>query len=118
MLKYLVGAVVLAFTAAFLAVGCHHDNNMITNPPVATSTPVPGGPTATPVPGMPTPTPMPPGAPTPTPMPGGGATEMVQVGTNGGFVFVDQKSGTSTSTIHVGDTVQWVWVSGFHSTTS
>ena len=33
-------------------------------------------------------------------------------------VFVDSVSGTATSTIHAGDTVQWVWRSGVHSTTS
>ena len=42
----------------------------------------------------------------------------VQVGPGGTMSFLDQQSGTSTTTIHVGDTVQWVWVSGFHSTTS
>ena len=109
MLKNTIGAGVLVVAAALLAAGCHNDNNMLTNPPLRTSTPLPGGPTSTPVPG----------APTPTPMPGGGGqTEMVQVGTGGGMVFVDQKSGNGTSTIHVGDTVQWVWVNGFHSTTS
>ena len=116
MFKNMVGAGVIAFAAAVLAAGCHHDNNLITNPPIATSTPVPGGPTSTPVPGAPTATPMP-GAPTPTPVPGG-QTAMVQVGTGGGMVFVDQQSGTSTTTINVGGTVQWVWVNGFHSTTS
>jgi plastocyanin len=109
MLKNTIGAGVLACGAALLAAGCHNDSNMITNPSVATSTPVPGGPTSTPIPGVPT--------STRTPAPGG-QTEMVQIGTGGGMVFVDQKSGTSTTTIHVGDTVQWVWVNGFHSTTS
>ena len=113
MLKNTVGAGVLAAAAAVLAAGCHNDSNVITNPSVATSTPVPGGPTSTPIPGVPTPTRTPAPAPAPT-----GQTEMVQIGTGGGMVFVDQKSGTSTSTIHVGDTVQWVWVNGFHSTTS
>ena len=109
MLKNMVGAGIV-LSAVVLAAGCHNDNNnMLTNPPLTTATPIHSGAT---------PTPMPPGAPTPTPMPGGGQTEMVQVGTGGGTVFVDQKSGTSTTTIHVGDTVQWVWVNGFHSTTS
>ena len=107
MLKNMFGAGVFLGVMVLVA-GCHHDNNTITGPMVPTATPVPGAPTATPVPG----------APTPTPMPGGGQTEMVQVGTGGGTVFTDQKSGNSTTTIHVGDTVQWVWVSGFHSTTS
>ena len=111
MLKNKIGAGVLVFAAALLAAGCHNDNNMLTNPPLRTSTPLPGGPTSTPVPGAPTMTPTPSGG-------GGGQTEMVQVGTGGGMVFVDQHSGNSTSTIHVGDTVQWVWVNGFHSTTS
>jgi plastocyanin len=111
MFKNTVGAGVLACAAAVLAAGCHNDSNTVTGPLVATSTPVPGGPTSTPVPGVPTPT------RTPAPAPGG-QTEMVQIGTGGGMVFIDQKSGTSTTTIHVGDTVQWVWVNGFHSTTS
>ena len=42
----------------------------------------------------------------------------VNVGAGGAFAFVDQVSGTSTTTISVGSTVNWVWVSGFHSTTS
>ena len=111
MLKNMVGAGIV-LSAVVLAAGCHNDNNnMLTNPPLRTSTPLPGGPTSTPVPGAPTMTPTPSGG-------GGGQTEMVQVGTGGGMVFVDQHSGNSTSTIHVGDTVQWVWVNGFHSTTS
>src|SRR5439155_2686617 len=31
--------------------------------------------------------------------------------------FRDRESGTGTTTVNVGDTVQWDWVSGFHSTT-
>ena len=46
------------------------------------------------------------------------ATRMVSVGPNLTHTFVDEVSGTSTSTIAVGDTVQWTWSSGFHSTTS
>jgi plastocyanin len=46
------------------------------------------------------------------------ATKIVNVGQGGGLVFVDQASGTSTTTINSGDTVQWNWVNGFHSTTS
>ena len=45
------------------------------------------------------------------------ATRTVNVG-QGGNNFVDQVSGTSTTTINAGDTVQWVWQAGFHSTTS
>jgi plastocyanin len=45
------------------------------------------------------------------------ATETVNVG-QGGLRFVDQVSNTSTSVINEGDTVQWIWQSGPHSTTS
>jgi len=66
------------------------------------------GPKATPTPAQPTPTP--------------GAAHVVIVGRDStgqpANVFVDSVSGTSTSTIHVGDTIQWIWVSGTHSTTS
>ncbi len=41
----------------------------------------------------------------------------VNVG-QGGLNFVDQQSGTSTTTIRVGDTVRWTWVGGDHSVTS
>jgi Copper binding proteins, plastocyanin/azurin family len=109
------GRATLAVLAIVVAASCHSDNNTITGPMV-TATPVPGVPTATPVPGVPTATPVP-GIPSPTPTPGS-QMATVQVGPGGGMSFVDQKSGTSTTTIHVGDTVQWVWVSGFHSTTS
>lgn len=34
------------------------------------------------------------------------------------MVFIDQQSGSNTTTIHPGGTVQWVWVNGTHSTTS
>jgi len=47
-----------------------------------------------------------------------GATRTVNVGQGGGLNFVDTVSLTSTTTINVGDTVHWVWISGFHSTTS
>lgn len=46
-----------------------------------------------------------------------GATRHVNVG-QGGLNFVDTSSGNSTTTINVGDTVQWDWVGGGHSTTS
>jgi len=45
------------------------------------------------------------------------ATRAVHIGL-GGSKFVDEVSNTSTSTIAVGDTVQWTWTAGFHSTTS
>ena len=43
-----------------------------------------------------------------------GGTRQVNVG-QGGMNFVDQVSGDSTSTITVGTTVNWVWVSSTHS---
>jgi PKD repeat protein len=45
------------------------------------------------------------------------ATFVVSVGQSG-TNFVDQASGTNTTTIHVGDTVQWNWAGSPHSTTS
>ncbi len=42
---------------------------------------------------------------------------IVGVGQNGN-AFVDSVSGTGNTTITVGMTVQWDWVSGYHSTTS
>ncbi|MGH9365194.1 MAG: cupredoxin domain-containing protein [Thermoanaerobaculia bacterium] len=51
---------------------------------------------------------------TPTPVPGVHAVNVGQGGNN----FVDSQSGTSTTTIQAGQTVQWVWVGGTHSTTS
>ena len=66
------------------------------------------GPTATPTPSAATPTPA--------------APRQVFVGKSpDGLrlnVFVDSVSGTSTSTIHAGDSIQWTWLSGSHSTTS
>ena len=55
-------------------------------------------------------------SPTPTPPPGG-AVHVVNVG-QGGTQFVDVGSGTHVTTVHVGDTVQWNWMSGPHSSTS
>lgn len=67
------------------------------------------GPTATPTPAT---------GPTPTP----GPPQIVYVGQGQGGqhanAFVDAQSGTATSTIHAGQTIEWVWVSGSHSTTS
>ena len=88
-----------------VAASCHHDNNTVSGP-----SPLPN---ATPTPMMRTPPPM---MGTPTPAPGPQAAT-VNVG-QGGHNFVDQQSGTSTTTIHVGSTVNWVWVDGTHSTTS
>ena len=46
------------------------------------------------------------------------ATFVVNVGAGGSTTFVDQTSGTNTTTIHVGDTVQWNWQGGPHTSTS
>ncbi|HTD21246.1 MAG TPA: plastocyanin/azurin family copper-binding protein [Terriglobales bacterium] len=51
-------------------------------------------------------------------LPSGAATRHVNVGVNNLHNFVDVASATSSTTINAGDTVQWDWVSGFHSTTS
>jgi plastocyanin len=51
--------------------------------------------------------------PTPTPTPPAGAVVTVIVGQNGTHTFTP-----SLVTIHVGDTVQWAWQDGPHSTTS
>jgi plastocyanin len=55
--------------------------------------------------------------PTPTPTGSGAQTRIVNVGGNGN-TFTDTVSGSGATTIHVGDTIQWVWKSGPHSTTS
>jgi PKD repeat protein len=46
------------------------------------------------------------------------ATSVVNVGASGSTTFIDQTSGTNATTIHVGDTVQWNWMSGPHTVTS
>ncbi len=103
--KFLLPAVV---ALAVLWSGACNDNNNVTGPnPTLTPTPPTGGSTATPTP---------PSGPTPTPPVG--ATHTVDVGAGGGNTFVDRQTSSSTSTIAVGDTIQWVWVSGVHSTTS
>ena len=66
-------------------------------------------PTATPTGGAP--------APTPTPTPPAGTVHVVNIG-QVGTSYTDSVSGTNQTTIHVGDTIQWVWKSGPHSTTS
>jgi plastocyanin len=70
---------------------------------------VAGGVTATPTPN-----------PTPTPTPGNGTIWVVNVGASGSYTFADAHSGNATSTIHVGDTVKWVFMNNgmYHSTTS
>ena len=103
--KFLLPAVV---ALAVLASGACNDSNNVTGPnPTLTPTPPTGGST---------PTATPPSGPTPTPPVG--ATRTVDVGPGGSMTFVDRQSSSSTSTISVGDTIQWVWVSGIHSTTS
>ena len=110
-------AVAVAVLAAW---SCSDDNNTIAGPgATATPTSGPGAPTLTPTSGPGAPTMTPTSAPgNPTPTPPGAAVRTVQVGPGGGMSFVDSQSGNSTSTINVGDTIEWVWVSGFHSTTS
>ena len=44
-------------------------------------------------------------------------TKTVEVGPSGRLRFVDDESGTSTTTITAGDTVKWVWRSSGHSST-
>src|SRR5262249_56378621 len=46
------------------------------------------------------------------------ATSVVVVGPGGSLTFADQETGTSTTTVTEGDSVQWVWDSSGHSTTS
>jgi plastocyanin len=74
--------------------------------------------TPLPVTAVATPTPTPPGAATPTPTPPAGIVATVNVGANGELMFQDVATGSKTTTIHVGDTVKWVWVDSTHSTTS
>lgn len=92
------------------AATCSDKNNNVVGPaPAPNVTPTPGG-SRTPTPGT---------NPSPTPTaPSGNMSATVNVGQGGGFVFMDQQSGSSTTTIKAGGTVNWVWVSGTHSTTS
>jgi PKD repeat protein len=53
--------------------------------------------------------------PTPTPTVAASQTRMVSVQD---FSFRDQVTGNSSTTVNVGDTVQWNWVGGFHTSTS
>jgi plastocyanin len=98
--------------AAILAGACHDDSNTVTGP-LPAGTPVPTSP-----PGAATPTRVPTSPPAATPTPAPAGQRVVNVGQGGGMSFTDQQAGGSTTTIAVGTTVQWVWVSGFHSTTS
>ncbi|HEY2798744.1 MAG TPA: hypothetical protein VGK26_12705 [Thermoanaerobaculia bacterium] len=74
--------------------------------------------TPVPVTGVATPTPTSPGVATPTPTPPAGIIANVNVGPEGQHTFTDIATGTITTTIHVGDTVHWVWQSSPHSSTS
>jgi plastocyanin len=57
-------------------------------------------------------------SPTPTPTTASsGATRIVNVGASGNS-FTDTVSGSGITSIHVGDTIKWVWMGGPHSTTS
>ena len=77
--------------------------------PFQATTPSGGTPTQTPT--------QPANTPTRTPTPPGSSTRIVNVG-QGGDNFVDQVSGNSTSEIHIGDTIRWVWVAAMdHSST-
>ncbi len=53
--------------------------------------------------------------PAPAPPPAGMASVTVGGASN---TFVDSQSGSSTTTINAGQTVQWTWAGGSHSTTS
>ena len=64
----------------------------------------------------PNPTPIP--APTPTPTPPSSVTRIVNVGAGGTTTFRDAVSGTNATSVRVGDTVQWKFLSGPHSATS
>jgi plastocyanin len=57
------------------------------------------------------------GAPTPTPTPPPGSVHVVNVG-QGGNLFTDAQSGGRQTTIRVGESVQWNWMGGPHSSTS
>jgi PKD repeat protein len=67
----------------------------------------------------PTPTPtVPQPAPTPTPTPPSSATHIVNVAQDGTHTFRDAVSGSSSTTVRVGDTVQWKFLYDMHSATS
>jgi plastocyanin len=106
--KFLILAVVAV--AVFASGACSDEDTIVGPQPTLTPTP----------PGAPTMTPTPPGPnPTPSPTPPVGATRTVDMGPGGSMSFVDRVSGSSTSTIAVGDTIQWVGDPSLpHSTTS
>lgn len=91
----ILGAGLLLFAAA-----CHSDHSGPTQPIMVTPAPT-----------------APSGSPTPTPPPSSGATRIVNVGP--GNVFTDSQSGSSSTTIKAGDTVQWNFRDSVpHSSTS
>jgi len=98
-----------AFLLGVLAVlaACHSSSSAPTQPNMNTTPNAP--------PNM-VPSPTPPNmVPSPTPA---AAAHAVSVG-QGGNNFIDSQSGSSTTTIRVGQMVVWNWVSGMpHSTTS
>src|SRR5262249_48250168 len=46
------------------------------------------------------------------------ATKMVEVGPMNNLIFVDQETGSSTTTVNEGDSVDWVWGASGHSPAS
>jgi plastocyanin len=72
-----------------------------------------GTPTRTATSSVPTATPS--RTPTPTPTVAAGQTRVVEVHSD---FFRDQVSGNSSTTINVGDKIEWEWVSGTHTSTS
>jgi hypothetical protein len=75
-------------------------------------------PTPTPTATVPASTATPVPTPTRTPTPGS-SLRVVNVGAGGAYRFIDAVSGGNTTTIHVGDTVKWMFPSQtFHSATS
>ena len=93
------------------AAACHNSDTAPTQPAPPPALTQPGPTTPTPPAATPPPT------PAVTPTPSAGATSIVNVGP--GFLFMDTQSGTSATTIKVGDTVQWNFVDSMaHTTTS
>jgi plastocyanin len=74
--------------------------------------------TPVPVTAVASPTPTVPNAPTPTPTQPAGIIANVNVAPEGAHIFTDVATGTNTTTIHVGDTVHWIWQASPHSTTA
>jgi plastocyanin len=74
--------------------------------------------TPVPVTAVASPTPTVPNAPTPTPTQTSGNTAVVHVAEGGAHIFDDIATGTNTTTIHVGDKVEWEWEASGHSSTA